>query len=448
MNRRAGRPQGGPRGSTEQANALAEFLLALTAGSTVRELAARYHVGKTLWGEYRAGLKIIPLELLNRLVRDHTPDEDTHRARLATAAHLHAAATAAQVPAPMPEAAAGAEGGRSAPAGVAEAAGDLHEAAVGDPPVGVAGGPLVAVGARRRRWSRPLLLAAGGTALTLLTALVVLLVRGPPREDAVFAVGPAGVGVFRWDGTDAAGWTRIGDEAKRLYLGPAGLFATRSDDRLYRYEGEPGRWSLISEPGREFAISGEHVFRLAADGGSVAAWDGEGTAWTTIGGPAARLYGGDPGLFATEPGTGFIYRYTGRPFAWKRIGSAGSSFALTGEDLYGLTPDRTLVNRWQPDDRTEPWPIWAYAAGEAAELWGGRAGLFSTDPSRSRLRVLADADNGVADQTWRDIGPSGAEVAVGRRAVYVLNGNRSRILRWSGGAWQDIGGPAQTLAAG
>ena len=86
MNRRAGRPQGGPRGSTEQANALAEFLLALTAGSTVRELAARYHVGKTLWGEYRAGLKIIPLELLNRLVRDHTPDEDTRRARLATSA--------------------------------------------------------------------------------------------------------------------------------------------------------------------------------------------------------------------------------------------------------------------------------------------------------------------------------------------------------------------------
>ncbi|MEU6796395.1 hypothetical protein ABZ907_32280 [Nonomuraea wenchangensis] len=438
MNRRAGRPQGGPRGSTEQANALAEFLQALTAGSTVRELAARYHVGKTLWGEYRAGLKIIPLELLNRLVRDHTPDEHTHRTRLATAAQLHAAATAAQRPAP--EAVAGAAGGGPAPAGVAEAA-------VGDPPVAAVGGPPVAMGARRR-WSRPLPLAAGGTVLALLAALVLVLKWGPPREDAVFAVGPAGVGVFRWDGTDAAGWTRVGDEAERLYLGPAGVFATRSDDRLYRYDGEPGRWSLISEPGRAFAISGEHVFRLAADGGSVAAWDGEGTSWTTIGGPATRLYGGDPGLFATEPGTDFIYRYTGSPFTWQRIGTAGASFALTGDDLYGLVPDRTRVNRWQPDDRTEPWPIWAYAAGEAAELWGGGAGLFSTDPSRTRLRVLADADNGVADQTWRDIGPAGTEVAVGRHAVYVLNGNRSRILRWSGGAWQDIGGPAQTLAAG
>ncbi|MEV4548844.1 hypothetical protein [Nonomuraea wenchangensis] len=442
MNRRAGRPQGGPRGSTEQANALAEFLLALTAGSTVRELAARYHVGKTLWGEYRAGLKIIPLELLNRLVRDHTPDEDTRRARLATAAQLHAAATAAQRPAPTPAAVTEAAG--DPPVAVA---GDPPVAVAGDPPVAVAGGPPVAVGAGRR-WSRPLLLAAGGTALTLLAALVLVLTWGPPRADAVFAVGPAGVGVFSWDGTDAAGWTRIGDEAERLHLGPAGVFATRSDDRLYRYEGEPGRWSLVSEPGRDFAISGEHVFRLAADGGSVAVWDGEGTSWTTIGGPATRLYGGDPGLFATEPGTDFIYRYTGDPFTWQRIGTAGASFALTGDDLYGLTPDRTRVNHWQPDDRTEPWPTWAYAAGEAAELWGGRAGLFSTDPSRSRLRVLADAGNGVADQTWRDIGPAGAEVAVGRQAVYVLSGNRSRILRWSGGAWQDIGGPAQTLAAG
>ncbi|WP_157382691.1 hypothetical protein [Nonomuraea coxensis] len=458
MNRRAGRPQGGPRGGTEQANALAEFLLDLTAGATVRELAARYHVGKTLWGEYRAGVKIIPLELLDRLVRDHTPDEDTHRARLATATRLHAAATAAQRAQPAPEAAPGATPDGPAPeAATGATPGGPAPAAFAEPvggPLGAAGGgPLRAAGGTpgevvRRRRSRPLLLAAAGTALTLLAALVLVLAWGRPRDDAVYAAGPGGAGVFRWGGTDAAGWTRIGDEAKRLYAGPAGVFATRADDRLYRYEGEPGRWSPISEPGRDFAVSGEHVFRLAADGGSVAAWDGDGMSWTTIGGPATRLYGGAPGLFATEPGTGFIHRYEGVPFTWRRIGTAGAAFALTGEDLYGLVPDRTRVNRWRPEDRTEPWPIWAYAAGEAAELWGGGAGLFSTDASRSRLRVLADADNGVADQAWRDIGPAGAEMAVGGRAVYVLTGDRLRILRWSDGAWQEIGGPAQTLAAG
>ena len=62
MSRKVGRPQGKPKGSTEQANALAEFLLTLTTGMTVRRLAGRYHVSKTLWGEYRSGQKIIPLE--------------------------------------------------------------------------------------------------------------------------------------------------------------------------------------------------------------------------------------------------------------------------------------------------------------------------------------------------------------------------------------------------
>ncbi|MFF4618779.1 hypothetical protein [Nonomuraea jabiensis] len=432
MNRKAGRPQGSPRGSTRQANALAEFLLTLTVGMTVRELAARYHVGKTLWGEYRSGQKIIPLELLRRLVQDHTPDERARHVRLETAARLHAAAleAARQEPAPM------------APPTPAK---PLETAAAQEPP---AANPGAAPAGGRR--PRPLLLAGGGTAIAVLALLALLLGWGPPGGDAVFAVGPGGDGVFRWDGTDAAGWTRIGEGAKRLYSGPAGLFATGMDDRLYRYEGRPGRWSLISEPGGDFAVSGAHVFRLAADRQSVDVWNGHGASWTSIGGPAARLYGGEPGLFATSPKDGWIFRYSGRPFGWQGVGTAGASFALTDRHLYGLSPERAMVNRWLSDDPSAPWPPWIYAAGPAAELYGGPAGLFSTNPSRTRLRVLADSSNAVVSQSWQDIGPAGAEVVVGREAVYVLTDDRSRILRWSAGSgtWQHIGGPAQTLTAG
>lgn len=435
MNRKVGRPQGGPRGSTQQANALAEFLLTLTAGMTVRELAARYHVSKTLWSEYRSGLKIIPLELLTRLVQDHhAPDERTRHGHMETAAQLHAAALEAAHRDPVPVA----PPSRPSPTMAAvEDAAVMEPAASPEPP-------------ERRRRPRPLYLVGGGAAIAVLTVLALLLGWGSPSGDAVFAVGPGGDGVFRWDGTDAAGWTRIGDGAKRLHSGPAGLFATGTDDRLYRYEGRPGHWSLISEPGGDFAVSGVHVFRLAADHQSVAVWNGHGTSWTTIGGPAARLYGGEPGLFATNPVEGWIFRYSGRPFAWDRVGTAGASFALTDRHLYGLTPERALVNRWLSDVPSAPWPPWTYAAGPAAELYGGPAGLFSTDPSRTRLRVLTDVTTGLADQSWQDIGPAGAEVAVGREAVFVLTEDRSRILRWSAGSgtWQHIGGPAQTLAAG
>ncbi|MFC5163305.1 hypothetical protein ACFPOI_31505 [Nonomuraea angiospora] len=491
MNRKAGRPQGGPRGGTEQANALAEFLLTLTVGMTVRELAARYHVGKTLWGEYRSGQKIIPLGLLKLLVQDHAPDDRTRHVHLETAARLHAAALEAArhelAPAAPPPPAEAAEpaiapqrssanpgappaGRPAADPGTAPAgrpAADPGTASAGrpaaDPGTAPAGRPAADPGTASadrssadpgaapagRRRPRPLLLAGGGTAIALLTLLALLLGWGHPGGDTVFAVGPRGVGVFRWDGADAAGWTRIGDGAKRLYSGPAGLFATGIDDRLYRYEGRPGRWSLISEPGGDFAVSGAHVFRLTADRQSVDVWNGDGTSWTSVGGPAARLYGGEPGLFATDPKDGRIFRYSG-PFDWQWIGWAGASFALTDRHLYGLSPERTRVHRWLSKDPSPPSPPWTYAAGPAAELYGGPAGLFSTDPSRTRLRVLADSPTAVVSQTWQDIGPAGAEVVVGRESVYVLTEDRSRILRWSAGSgtWQHIGGPAQTLAAG
>ncbi|MFJ1930387.1 MULTISPECIES: hypothetical protein [unclassified Streptomyces] len=95
---KAGRPQGGPKGQTEQDNALAVFLRNLTKGLTVRELADRYKSAgsKTLWGEYRSGTKTIPLHVLERLVHDSARDERSRTQLLATARDLHAQAVAAQ----------------------------------------------------------------------------------------------------------------------------------------------------------------------------------------------------------------------------------------------------------------------------------------------------------------------------------------------------------------
>ncbi|WUW27002.1 hypothetical protein OG521_39830 (plasmid) [Streptomyces sp. NBC_01463] len=98
---KAGRPQGGPKGHNEQANALALFLRNLTKGLTVRDLADRYKSAgsKTLWGEYRSGTKTIHLHVLERLVHDLAHDERSRTQLLATARDLHAQAVAAQQPA-------------------------------------------------------------------------------------------------------------------------------------------------------------------------------------------------------------------------------------------------------------------------------------------------------------------------------------------------------------
>ncbi|MCF6467767.1 hypothetical protein FAF44_04990 [Nonomuraea sp. MG754425] len=452
MTGRVGRPQGRARGSTEQANALAEFLLTLTDGTTVRELAARYPVGKTLWGEYRSGEKLVPLDLLTRLVEDHTSDERARRQRLETAVRLHSAALDAAMRAPVP---------RTIPTTAPPPAPDEEtiSASPGDVPSTTDAEARQAPMNRRRR-SRPLMFAGGGLVLVAFALLVPLAWPGPASapsahgagaplaEGSVFATGPGGQGVFQWDGTDPAGWTKVGESATHLWSGPAGLFAAGADNRLHKYGGRPGRWSVIGDAGHDVAVSGSGVYRLDADRKAVRVWDGYGTSWTQVGGPAARLYGGEPGLFATDPNDGRIFRYLGRPGSWEFVGTAGASFALTGGDLYGLTPERTAVNRWAPGRQPAAVLPWVQAAGPAGALYGGASGLYSTDPTGKRLRVLAPGpENPDSVREWQDIGAAGADIGVGRRGVYVLTADRSAIVRWSRdtAAWRRIGGPAQSL---
>ncbi|MFD9605548.1 RICIN domain-containing protein [Streptomyces sp. NPDC059970] len=101
---KAGRPQGGLKGQTEQANALAAFLRNLTKDFTVRELAERYKISKTSWGEYRAGTKTIELHLLQHVIQDLVRDERARAAVTARAEELHQLAKAAENSTPPPTA--------------------------------------------------------------------------------------------------------------------------------------------------------------------------------------------------------------------------------------------------------------------------------------------------------------------------------------------------------
>lgn len=93
---RAGRLQGEPRGETAQANKLAVFLRDMTKGRTVRELAKCYGSGKSTWSDYRSGLKIIPLNLLERVVLSQYRDERSRVELIRRARDLHAAACDAE----------------------------------------------------------------------------------------------------------------------------------------------------------------------------------------------------------------------------------------------------------------------------------------------------------------------------------------------------------------
>ncbi|MGR4884054.1 hypothetical protein ACIPUC_32205 [Streptomyces sp. LARHCF249] len=200
---RAGRPPGPLKGRTPEANALARFLRELTAEDTVSRLEERYQLSRSVWSEYRSGVKIIPLARLNQIIENRYPrDARTRTDKLQQARRLHtAAATAAPAPAPPPDPAArsgppptaGHEGGQGSaraenggpgtdgapvmadaepiPSAVSAAPPPSRDRAVNEPAAGTGRrkgrGPRAG---RRGRWSAP----AQWAALAALVAVLVM----------------------------------------------------------------------------------------------------------------------------------------------------------------------------------------------------------------------------------------------------------------------------------
>lgn len=169
-------------------------------------------------------------------------------------------------------------------------------------------------------------------------------------------------------------WVQIGTPAKNLYAAGETLYATNPvTGRIYRYNGGvyPNHsWKFIAEKGADFVIHGSELYRLSIDKTKVDLIQYEADpyeefkgAWkaTKIRGATGRIYGGSFGLFATDSDktdgngqqvTGDIYQYSGKPpnVAWKRIGGPGKMFAVGKHHLYGLSPSKGGVNRFDGKD--------------------------------------------------------------------------------------------------
>ncbi|WP_329391612.1 RICIN domain-containing protein (plasmid) [Streptomyces sp. NBC_01351] len=78
-----------------EANALAQFLRELTAELTVSRLEDQYRLSRSVWSEYRSGLKIIPMSRLTQIIEDRFPrDARTPAEQLLKARRLHTEAMA------------------------------------------------------------------------------------------------------------------------------------------------------------------------------------------------------------------------------------------------------------------------------------------------------------------------------------------------------------------
>ncbi|CAM04859.1 hypothetical protein A8924_6016 [Saccharopolyspora erythraea NRRL 2338] len=202
--------------------------------------------------------------------------------------------------------------------------------------------------------------------------------------DSVYGLSkfPGGGGVFRYDGSGMS-WTEIGSVAGEIYGGPWGLVATTPDTGdLFMYLNTPFSWAHIGGPGASFAVTGDSVYGLSKfpGGGGVFRYDGSGMSWTEIGSVAGEIYGGPWGLVATNPDNGELFGFQfhspednpDNPPQWRHIGGPGASFAVSLENIFGLStnPDGGGVFRFDGDPAN-----WTRIGGPAnsivAALWTG-----------------------------------------------------------------------------
>ncbi|WJV51714.1 PP2C family protein-serine/threonine phosphatase [Streptomyces flavofungini] len=88
----AGRKYGAFKGQTESANELAGWLRQRTQGRTLRQLEEEFGTARTVWSDYLSGAKLIPSELLDRLVASLIREPRLQARMRAEAAALHSAA--------------------------------------------------------------------------------------------------------------------------------------------------------------------------------------------------------------------------------------------------------------------------------------------------------------------------------------------------------------------
>jgi hypothetical protein len=170
-------------------------------------------------------------------------------------------------------------------------------------------------------------------------------------KDRFYANGTPSGTIFQYSDL-GVGWNQIGDMFNNIYAGGGGLYATSNQNLdVYRYLGRPGQWQRIGGPSREYAVTDVEVFALSIRRDGVWRYNGSGDSWTQVGGPANRIWAGGFGLIAESP-TGEIWRYLNVPNQWQHIGSRGANFAVNAHTVYGITPGRDEVVRYNPGNNT------------------------------------------------------------------------------------------------
>jgi len=144
--------------------------------------------------------------------------------------------------------------------------------------------------------------------------------------------------------------------------------------------------------------------------------------------------------YAISNTTGDIFRYTGIPLSWEKIGGPGKEFVVAEGRLYGLSPDGRAVYQYMGKPGK-----WRKVGGAAVKIYGGNGGLYSIRPDNKHIYFYDSVT-----EKWSEVGGPGKSFAVGGKGdLYGISPDSNGIYQYMGhpGKWQRIGDYAKEIYA-
>ncbi len=181
-------------------------------------------------------------------------------------------------------------------------------------------------------------------------------------------------------------WSSIGNTSNfgttlnSLLTAYGSLHVVAADGIVWMYDDTPGDWMSIGGPFNMVTANDLYCFIIAADGQSVSMAPTGTQDWTTIGGPMTNLLAAENNLYGVDSSNA-VYLYGGTPMTWKLIGSGFSQLVAWGVGLFGLTTNKSAVERYEAS--TNSWVPVAGATNSFCAGWGYVAGLAAGTVSLS-----------------------------------------------------------------
>ncbi|MFE9826946.1 hypothetical protein ACFYSH_33365 [Streptomyces sp. NPDC005791] len=461
------------KGRTAAANALAQFLRDLTAEYTVSQLAERYQLSRSVWSEYRSGLKIIPLHRLNRIIEDRFPrDARTRSTKLQEARRLHSAAmTEAPSPTTVPAPSAASPSGPAqdnpapspdrtptpAPANSSGEEADLFadnpptsdESTSGDPnetPQPASGQALVPPskpgphndtgkksspaghvprGHRWRRWRAP----AQWAALAILVAVLIIANRLQNSNDQPETAPPLEVPEQVEQSTAPA-------EPSSLPTGPMAPAEVRPTPASSSASASSKPKEAQTQGGKAGIVvaTSSHLYRITPDG-QAQEYTGKATVWTVVRKGTERIFTSPTTLYATDGKTGNIEQYDHAKKTWTVIGGPGSHFAATATHLYGVGTLGTMEYSGTPG-------VWHQVRGTTERIFTSPTTLYATDGKTGNIEQYDRTK-----KTWTVIGGPGSHFAATATHLYGVGPDHKATFEYSGtpGVWHPVRGSTDRI---